>query len=85
MPYTSLDHFIARMRFKAAYPHIRKGARVCDLGCGLDAAFLDFAAERIAYGVGVTIKSETALAASGSACARTFENLCRSNPRNSTM
>jgi SAM-dependent methyltransferase len=53
MPYTSLDHFIARMRFKAAYPHIRKGARVCDLGCGLDAAFLDFAAERIAYGVGV--------------------------------
>ena len=53
MSYTSLDHFIARMRFKAAYPHIRKGARVCDLGCGLDAAFLDFAAERIAYGVGV--------------------------------
>jgi len=33
MPYTSLDHFIARLRFKAAYPHIRKGARVCDLGC----------------------------------------------------
>jgi SAM-dependent methyltransferase len=53
MSYTSLDHFIARRRFKAAYPHIRKGARVCDLGCGLDAAFLDFAAERIAYGVGV--------------------------------
>jgi SAM-dependent methyltransferase len=53
MSYTSLDHFIARMRFRAAYPHIRKGARVCDLGCGLDAAFLDFAAERIAYGVGV--------------------------------
>jgi len=53
MSYTSLDHFIARMRFKAAYPHIRKGARVCDLGCGLDAAFLDFASERIAYGVGV--------------------------------
>src|ERR1700686_713048 len=53
MSYTSLDHFIARLRFKAAYPHIRKGARVCDLGCGLDAAFLDFAAERIAYGVGV--------------------------------
>ena len=48
-----MDHFIARMRFKAAYPHIRKGSRVCDLGCGLDAAFLDFAAERIAHGVGV--------------------------------
>src|SRR6266478_9054983 len=53
MSYTSLDHFIARMRFRAAYPHIRKGSRVCDLGCGLDAAFLDFAAERIADGVGV--------------------------------
>ena len=53
MSYTGLDHFIARQRFRAAYPHIRKGARVCDLGCGLDAAFLDFASERIARGVGV--------------------------------
>ena len=53
MSYTGLDRFIARQRFQAAYPHIRKGARVCDLGCGLDAAFLDFAAERIAQGVGV--------------------------------
>jgi len=53
MPYTGLDQFIARRRFRAAYPHIRKGARVCDLGCGLDAAFLDFAAERIAHGLGV--------------------------------
>ena len=51
MPYTGLEQFIARQRFRAAYPHIRKGARVCDLGCGLDAAFLNFAAERIAYGV----------------------------------
>jgi ubiquinone/menaquinone biosynthesis C-methylase UbiE len=53
MSYTGLDRFIARMRFRAAYPHIRKGARVCDLGCGLDAAFLDYASERIAHGVGV--------------------------------
>jgi SAM-dependent methyltransferase len=53
MSYTGLDHFIARLRFRAAYPHIRKAARVCDLGCGLDAAFLDYAAERIAHGVGV--------------------------------
>jgi SAM-dependent methyltransferase len=53
MSYTGLDHFIARQRFRAAYPHIRKGARVCDLGCGLDATFLDFVAERIAHGVGV--------------------------------
>jgi len=57
MSYTSLDHFIARQRFRAAYPHIRKGARVCDLGCGLDAAFLDLAAERIAHGVGVDDQS----------------------------
>jgi len=41
------------MRFRAAYPHIRKGSRVCDLGCGLDAAFLHYAAGRIAHGVGV--------------------------------
>jgi SAM-dependent methyltransferase len=53
MAYTGLDQFIARQRFRAAYPHIRKASRVCDLGCGLDAAFLDFAAERIAHGVGV--------------------------------
>jgi SAM-dependent methyltransferase len=53
MSYTGLDRFIARQRFQAAYPHIRKGSRVCDLGCGLDAAFLDFAAGRIADGVGV--------------------------------
>src|ERR1700732_1176836 len=53
MSYTGLDQFIARQRFRAAYPHIRKGARVCDLGCGLDAAFLDFAAERITRGVGL--------------------------------
>ncbi len=53
MSYTGLDQFIARQRFRAAYPHIRKGAHVCDLGCGLDAAFLDFGAERIAHGVGV--------------------------------
>jgi SAM-dependent methyltransferase len=53
MSYTSLDHFIATMRFRAAYPHIRKGARVCDLGCGLHAAFLDYAVDRIAHGVGV--------------------------------
>ena len=53
MPYTGLDHFIARMRFRAAYPHIRNRARVCDLGCGLDAAFLNYAAQRVAHGVGV--------------------------------
>jgi len=53
MSYTGFDHFIARMRFRAAYPHIRPGSRVCDLGCGLDAAFLDYAADKISEGVGV--------------------------------
>jgi SAM-dependent methyltransferase len=53
MAYTGVDHFIARLRFRAAYPHIRQGSRVCDLGCGLEAAFLNYAAGRIASGVGV--------------------------------
>jgi len=53
MAYTGLDHFIARQRFKAAYTHIRPNSRVLDLGCGLETAFLDFAADRIAFGAGV--------------------------------
>jgi ubiquinone/menaquinone biosynthesis C-methylase UbiE len=53
MAYTGIDHFIARMRFRAALPHIRTGAKVCDLGCGLEAAFLDYATDKIAVGVGV--------------------------------
>lgn len=53
MAYTSLDHFIARMRFRAAYPFIRSGARVCDLGCGLDAAFLNYTGDKISHGVGI--------------------------------
>jgi ubiquinone/menaquinone biosynthesis C-methylase UbiE len=53
MAYTGIDHFLARQRFRAAYRHLQKGSRVCDLGCGLEAAFLDFAADRIAEGIGV--------------------------------
>jgi ubiquinone/menaquinone biosynthesis C-methylase UbiE len=53
MAYTGIDRSLARLRFRAAYQYIHKGSRVCDLGCGLDAAFLDFAADRIAEGVGV--------------------------------
>jgi SAM-dependent methyltransferase len=53
MAYTGLDHFIARLRFRAAYPFLRSGSRVCDLGCGLEAAFLDYAGDRISHGVGV--------------------------------
>ncbi|SRR5579884_465808 len=53
MSYTALDDFIARMRFRAAYPYINAGSSVCDFGCGLKAAFLDFASDKIAEGVGV--------------------------------
>ena len=53
MAYTSFDRFIARQRFYAAYTYIRAGSRVCDLGCGLHAAFLDYADDRITDGVGV--------------------------------
>src|SRR5713226_2893822 len=53
MSYTRIDHFIARLRFRAAYPHLRPRSRVCDLGCGLETAFLDFAEDKIAHGVGV--------------------------------
>ena len=53
MAYTGLDHFIAKLRFRAAYPYIRAGSSVCDLGCGLDAAFLDYAGDKISHGVGL--------------------------------
>ncbi len=53
MAYTGLDHFIAKLRFRAAYPFIRSGSRVCDLGCGLDAAFLNYAGDKISHGVGI--------------------------------
>jgi ubiquinone/menaquinone biosynthesis C-methylase UbiE len=53
MAYTWVDRLIARMRFREAYPFLKQGARVCDLGCGLEAAFLDYAAGRIAKGVGL--------------------------------
>ncbi len=53
MPYTEIDHLIAKMRFRAAYPHLNSGSRVCDLGCGLEMAFLDFAEDKIARGVGI--------------------------------
>jgi ubiquinone/menaquinone biosynthesis C-methylase UbiE len=53
MAYTRFDRFIAKQRFLAALPHIQEGSRVCDVGCGVDAAFLNFAAARIAEGWGV--------------------------------
>jgi SAM-dependent methyltransferase len=61
MGYTGIDRFIARLRFRAAYPHIRAGSRVCDIGCGLEAAFLDYAGDRLSYGVGVDDQVENGL------------------------
>jgi len=59
MAYTGIDRFIARMRFRAAFPHVRKGSRVCDLGCGLETAFLEYAGDKIADGVGVDDQVES--------------------------
>ena len=59
MSYTRIDHFIAKMRFRAAYPYLSAGSRVCDLGCGLEMAFLDFAEDRVARGVGIDDQVES--------------------------
>jgi SAM-dependent methyltransferase len=77
MPYTGIDHWIARMRFRAAYPHLRQSARVCDLGCGLEAAFLDYAAEKISYGVGVDDQVD---AREGRRCKRIRADICKPLP-----
>lgn len=69
MPYTGLDYFIAKQRFKAAYAHIRPHSRVCDLGCGLETAFLNYAADRIAFGAGVDDQAEDCPATDGT-CGR---------------
>jgi SAM-dependent methyltransferase len=61
MAYTGIDHFIARMRFRVAYRHVRAGSRVCDLGCGLDAAFLNYAEDKVASGVGVDDQVESGM------------------------
>jgi len=59
MAYTGVDHFIARLRFRAAKPHVRPGSRVLDLGCGLQAAFLEYAGGKIAEGVGIDDQVES--------------------------
>lgn len=53
MPYTAFDRFVARQRFRAVLPFISPDSAVCDVGCGLNAAFLDFAASKITRGVGL--------------------------------
>ena len=53
MAYTAFDRFVAWCRFRAARPHIRGKAKVCDIGCGLEARFLKYLNGRIRYGVGL--------------------------------
>lgn len=53
MGYTAFDRFVAWCRFRVAAPHIRPGSRVCDLGCGSGAPFLDYVADRLDLGVGI--------------------------------
>lgn len=56
MPYTAFDRFVAWCRFRAARPHVRRHARVCDLGCGLGAEFLRWLGPRISLGVGLDVQ-----------------------------
>jgi 2-polyprenyl-3-methyl-5-hydroxy-6-metoxy-1,4-benzoquinol methylase len=53
MAYTAFDRFVAYCRYRAARPHLREGARVCDVGCGEGAPFLTYARDRVSYGVGL--------------------------------
>jgi len=59
MAYTAFDRFIAWCRFRAALPHVSPESRVCDVGCGLDAAFLKYSQPRIRFGVGVDYQPMT--------------------------
>jgi ubiquinone/menaquinone biosynthesis C-methylase UbiE len=53
MAYSSFDQFVARCRFRAAISYVMPGSRVCDIGSGIDAAFLFYATARISLGVGL--------------------------------
>jgi ubiquinone/menaquinone biosynthesis C-methylase UbiE len=53
MGYTAFDHFVAWCRFRVAAPHVRHDSRVCDLGCGSGAPFLNHIASRLQLGVGI--------------------------------
>jgi len=53
MSYTIFDRVVAWLRFRAAFPHIRRNSEVCDIGCGLDARFLIWLGSHIRVGVGL--------------------------------
>ena len=60
MSYTTFDRFAAWCRFRAALPYIREGAFVCDIGCGLDARFLNWLGPRIRGGLGLDYQASSA-------------------------
>jgi ubiquinone/menaquinone biosynthesis C-methylase UbiE len=70
MSYTAFDRFIAWRRFRAAVAYVRRGSRVCDVGCGLDTAFLRYADTRISFGVGLDYQRFSARSASDPAVIR---------------
>jgi ubiquinone/menaquinone biosynthesis C-methylase UbiE len=53
MSYTTFDRFVAWRRFRVAIAHVRPQSRVCDIGCGLNAAFLRYAGSHVNFGVGL--------------------------------
>lgn len=53
MGYTAFDRFVAFLRFRAAAQHINSQSRLCDIGCGLDAGFLQFIESRSSFSVGL--------------------------------
>lgn len=53
MAYTAFDRFVAWCRFRAAAQHIRFQSRVCDIGCGAGAPFLQYVESHLISGVGL--------------------------------
>ena len=53
MGYTLFDRSLAWQRYRATIPYVNRNSRVCDLGCGLEASFLQRSRNRIAWGVGL--------------------------------
>lgn len=50
---TPFDRWVASLRHREAFTHVRPASRVCDIGCGVDALFLDGCAGRTRLRVGL--------------------------------
>ena len=53
MSYTVFDRLVAWRRFRAAYGYVQPDSRICDIGCGIEGAFLRYARSRVRSGVGL--------------------------------